>query len=687
MRRLDRDTVRAASPLADVIAELTDQQPTAGPSGEVKFRCPFHEDGSPSLRVHAEKATWYCDPCQAGGDVFTMVQRMRGCDFPAAMTFLATRAGLHNSATATATTGTIVATHDYTDEAGTLLYQVCRMEPKDFRQRRPDGHGGWIWKLDKVRRVLFGLPALHGQKVVYVAEGEKDVLALRALHLPATTNAGGAGKWLADYTTQLKALGVESVVVLPDNDLAGRSHAATVAKSCTAAGLNVKVVELRDLPTKGDVSDWLAAGHSRDELAALVKGTPLYVLPAAVNNSESTAVEGKHGVVVRLADVTAVPITWLWPSRIARGKLTLIVGDPGLGKSWVTLDIAARVSSGAGWPDGGGVPIGDVVLLSAEDALDDTIRPRLDALRADVTRIHALTAIRDEEQRMPVLTRDLDVLEDVITATRAKLVIIDPLSAYLGDTDSHRDSDVRAVLAPVAAIAQRTGAAVVGVMHLSKGTQRPALYRAIGSIAFAAAARLVLAVAPHPDDDTRRLLAPIKSNICIPAETLGYRLEEGSRLVWDAEPVRGIDTSALLGGENREAQEDRSAADDVIAELLEEESWPLDAKRALEAAKAHGIPERTMRLAAKRARIEIRRVGYGPHGRWVWHRPTIEATVKGAEPHDSAVAPLTSMEDCSEIPTKTDAPELKGATPDLLAPLSATSTEKGAFNADDGLTF
>src|SRR5688572_14400157 len=120
--------------------------------------------------------------------------------------------------------------------------------------------------------------------------------------------------------------------------------------------------------------------------------------------------------------------------------------------------MAARVSTGTGWPDGGGVPHGDVVLLSAEDALDDTIRPRLDALRADANRIHALTAVRDSETRMPVLTRDLDVFEETITDTAAKLVIIDPLSAYLGETHSHRDSEVRAVLAPVAAIAQRTGA-------------------------------------------------------------------------------------------------------------------------------------------------------------------------------------------------------------------------------------
>lgn len=131
----------------------------------------------------------------------------------------------------------IVATYNYTDEQGALLYQVCRTEPKGFFQRRPDGRGGWINNTDGVRRVLFGLPEIHGQKVVYVVEGEKDVLALRKLGLVATTNAGGAGKWREDYTRQLHAAGVESVVILPDNDVPGHQHGATIARSCHGAGL------------------------------------------------------------------------------------------------------------------------------------------------------------------------------------------------------------------------------------------------------------------------------------------------------------------------------------------------------------------------------------------------------------------------------------------------------------------
>src|SRR5262249_40520433 len=125
----------------------------------------------------------------------------------------------------------LIATYDYTDETGKLLYQVCRYKPKDFRQRRPDGQGKWIWNLGAVRRVLFGLPELSRQRVVYVVEGEKDVFAVRKLGLTATTNAGGAGKWRDEYPAQMRALGIEYVVILPDNDDIGRKHAELIGRS------------------------------------------------------------------------------------------------------------------------------------------------------------------------------------------------------------------------------------------------------------------------------------------------------------------------------------------------------------------------------------------------------------------------------------------------------------------------
>jgi hypothetical protein len=381
--------------------------------------------------------------------------------------------------------------------------------------------------------------------------------------------------------------------------------------------------------------------------------------------------------LTRLDEVQPKPIDWLWTARVPKGKLSLLVGDPGVGKSWIGLDVAARVSRGAEWPDGGIAPTGDVVILSAEDGLDDTIRPRLDLLGADVTRIHALTAIHERVNtdnrtaanlveaaravgaeiptvtRSPLLTRDVERLERVILATGAVLLIVDPVSAYLGDTDSHRDADVRGVLAPLAAVADKTGAAIVGIMHLRKTAGGPAIHRAIGSIAFVAAARLVLAVAPDPEDDTRRLIVPAKSNICAPAAALAYRLVDG-KLAWETEPVTGITADALLSRpEDRVARDHETDAARLMRELIADTTaWPMDADHAYTLARETGIAATTIRSTARRLGVRTRRVGFGRGGKWTWERP-IDASAPRTSTAMASITPMASTRERIEaIDTK-----------------------------------
>jgi putative DNA primase/helicase len=163
--------------------------------GSRRVHCPAHEDRHASLSVGRGEIGQVLLHCHAG------------CATPDVLIAAGlTMADLY--ARVDGDREQIVATYDYTDERGTLLYQVCRLSPKGFRQRRPDGAGAWIWNVERTRRVLFGLPQLRGQTLAYIVEGEKDVLALRRIELPATTNAGGAGKWREDYTDQLRAAGV-----------------------------------------------------------------------------------------------------------------------------------------------------------------------------------------------------------------------------------------------------------------------------------------------------------------------------------------------------------------------------------------------------------------------------------------------------------------------------------------------
>jgi len=240
----------------------------------------------------------------------------------------------------------IVKIYDYLSAEGNVVFQGVRFDPKDFRLRRPDGRGGYIWNLDGVERVLYRLTELLAAKrneTVYLPEGEKDVDLLAKLGLVATTNPGGAGNWREEYTTALKG---RHVAILQDNDEAGRKHAEKVARSVYGEAASVKVVVLPGLPEGGDVSDWLNAGNSVDDLLRIVNETPEW----EPSSSAAETPDQFDDVGTLLSDVVEESVEWLWEGRIPLGKLTVIDGDPGTGKSALTTDLAARVTTGRQMP-------------------------------------------------------------------------------------------------------------------------------------------------------------------------------------------------------------------------------------------------------------------------------------------------------------------------------------------------
>ena len=167
-------------------------------------------------------------------------------------------------------------TYDYTDENGQLVYQAVRKRPKTFRQRQPDGKGGWDWNLSGVRRVLYKLPELLAAdqgRAVFVVEGEKDVETLMSQGYIATCNPGGAGKWRDDYSETLKG---RNVVLIPDNDATGLKHVYEAAVSLHKSCSSVKIIQLPNLQEKGDVTDWFEGGGSKGEFEMIVKSSARY---------------------------------------------------------------------------------------------------------------------------------------------------------------------------------------------------------------------------------------------------------------------------------------------------------------------------------------------------------------------------------------------------------------------------
>jgi len=364
-------------------------------------------------------------------------------------------------------------------------------------------------------------------------------------------------------------------------------------------------------------------------------------------------------VVTQLSTIAPEAVTWLWPGRVARGKITVLAGDPGLGKSFITLDVASRLTTGRPWPDGGVAEVGDVVLLSAEDGPADTIRPRVDALGGAPERIYLLRAIRDAEGERPVsLDRDLPELEQTVARLRPALVVIDPLTAYLGTIDSYRDADVRRLLAPLAALADKYHVAIVLVMHLTKNSQVRALYRTGGSIGFVGAPRVHLVVGTDPEDATRRVLAPGKGNLPGGAPSaLAYRLLEnapgGPPLVWDSEPVAaGLNADTLLAGAADDAAE-RQDADELLRELLADGERP--SAELLAAARANGVSERTLYRAKRRLGVKTRHAGQpGTRGAWYWYLPDPQPDAPKAATSAPKAATHTEVAAFGEPSERTD---------------------------------
>ena len=235
--------------------------------------CPFHDDSKPSFSVNLNNGVFNCFGCSEKGSVFDFLMKRDKIDFKTSMSNLAKIAGIkipQNRKPLTKKSSKPLATYNYKDENGNLLFQVCRFDPKAFKQRRPNPKkkGSWIWNMKGVKLVPYRLPDLKRAKTVFLVEGEKDANLLADLGLAASCNPMGASKWRDEFKQHFKD---KKVIILPDNDDQGRKHAEQVANSVYETAKVVKVVELPGLPEKGDVADWINNGHKKSELLSLVE--------------------------------------------------------------------------------------------------------------------------------------------------------------------------------------------------------------------------------------------------------------------------------------------------------------------------------------------------------------------------------------------------------------------------------
>jgi len=532
----------------------------------------------------------------------------------------------------------------YHDVAGQPVGVVVRWDKSGGKEIRPIARraDGWHIAAMPEPRPLYGLPELlpaDPNKPVVVVEGEKCADAARSLGFLATTSAGGSQ---AADKTDWGPLRGRRVIIIPDYDKSGQSYADDVGRLVTAAGAaEVRILRLWEYTPRLAAGDDLADVIADPEFCGLPVGDsaePLdlynWILHAASRSplwGELPTKDKPQPDVQSLVDVEPCPVPWLWPGRIPLGRITLLVGRPGAGKSFFTCDLAARLSRGEPWPvTGDPAPVGDTLLICAEDDPADTIRPRLDGAGADCRRIHLLRGVRTlcedgQERTLPFDLSQIDVIRRALDRLpNCKLVVIDPIGSFLGSgVDAHRDNEVRAVLTPLAALAAEKKVAILIVCHTRKSLQGFADDMTLGSRAFVGLARSVLHLGHDPHDRKRKLLLPGKNNLAPETDGFAFRITgEVPRIEWEPEPVSDLADDLVGRGPASpigRPREERSAAAQWLAELLQ--NGPMPASEIRTAATGAGLSWSTVRRAQEELGIIPERQGFGANGAWMWGLP------------------------------------------------------------------
>jgi putative DNA primase/helicase len=551
--------------------------------------------------------------------------------------------------------------------------KLTRVNGKSTWKRAEDdasNHDGAVYHFRDCPRVPYRLPnILHAEigETIFLVEGEKDVHTLEKWGLVASCNPGGSGSGglYSEWTEYFAGM---PIAILFDNDKPGKKHALTVAWALWGVAASLCIVELSGLHEKGDVTDWRDTGGTLEQFRELVAAAEVMDAVALAelqarwesDGGEPPQAEEPHqastavGAIItrRFSDIEAKPVNWLWPGRIARGKLTIFAGNPGLGKSQVSTSIAATVSTGGCWPvDGTSCARGDVIILSAEDDAEDTIRPRLEAAGADLRRVHildgvlvGLTGNGQQGCRLFNLEEDIQKLSAKLTEFgNVALMVIDPVSAYLGQTDSHRNAAVRALLAQLMVLAARHNVAIIIISHLNKNASGlNALMRIQESVAFAAAPRAAYLVEKDRENPARRLFLPMKNNIGPGSSGLAFGIQEATvesptgplrtpYVVWEKDPV------STTADEAMQAQvQVRGSGGPALREaeewLRETLTKPTPVTQILDMAAGAGIAEKTLRRAFKRLGIVTEKDG---HAGWTWSFPPPKDGQDGQDSQDS----------------------------------------------------
>ena len=396
----------------------------------------------------------------------------------------------------------VVATYDYSDEVGALLYQVVRYEPKGFRQRRPDGSGGWTWNLQGIRRVLYRLPEVLAAGEVLVCEGEKDCETARGMGLVATCNSQGAGKWRPEYPDFLEG---KRVCIVADADAPGRKHAQGVAASLWGRVESLRVMEV---PGAKDLTEWFEHGGRRETFLDLVKNTIEW--KPAIQNAGGFALTPLGDLLAR----PDAPVEYLVENLLVAGTVSCVAAKPKVGKSTFARNLGLAVSRGEDFLNLK-TKQGECVYLALEEREED-IKNDFKAMGADGSEpIYIYAAAAPAE--------GIAALCDLIRERRPLLVVIDPLFRLARIRDEKAYAETYAALGPLIDVAREAGTHVLLTHHAGKSEKADPIDAPLGSTAIGGAVCTLIHL--KRSESMRTIQSVQRIGLDIPETVLQFDLE------------------------------------------------------------------------------------------------------------------------------------------------------------------
>jgi hypothetical protein len=587
---------------------------------EIYYRCPNHDDQHPSLKINVTKDKWLCGPCGASGGAWALaaflariganekqavmksledhglayskhekLQRPKAEEFHFVKAFYYTPILRNVRFETTARNG----------EKPNKKFQWQHLEDKEWKP----GSGGMTKPLYVNERFRKGEP--FGIAVGFEGEGKCDLAG--ELGIPAFSY-----KYMSKAECQ-KLAGLE-IILWPDADQAGFVQAKNAALMLKEAKLKVRMCSIPiEFIVGGDIVDAVRTlkwtRKEIDEFLALATPYPIEVLVGKV-----------------LRRVEAKKLEWLWKNRVPCNGITILDGDPGTGKGLLTTDLAARITTGRPLPfDDFQMPPANVIVLSSEDSLEHTIRPRFEAANADLDRIIAVPYSSEKagEPCFTRLPRDLKILSKAIDQQKAKLVIIDVLVSYIpAELSTRNDQDVRLALAPLAELCDKKNIACICNRHLNKTQGGSAIYRGGGSIGITGAARSVLLLAHSKENHEQRTLAVVKSNLGVLPSAASFAIRskgEVPYLEWLQESNLSADellvSGIAKGGEEQVREARLNEAMQFLLSMLGEGNALAD--DILKEARDQCIYR--SRLFDAKAVLRVK--SYRKGGRWWWELP------------------------------------------------------------------